>query len=637
MRKVLLTVCILGGVMPALLAQSTQTGQASPAVPPASPSAQTPTPSPAPGAVTAPATSFSDTVVVTSSLDTAPRDETPAATSVITGQEIQERQARTLADLIWSVPGVTVATAGAPGQQTSVFIRGANSNQTLLLWNGIPLNDPLLGGVNWQFVPLEGADRVEVVRGPFSALYGSEAMGGVVQVITGSRQGGMVNLEGGQGGYLQGLTAVGANLGGGVHLDVIGHAQRSDGTLNNDFFDGEEGVARLLWTFEPGADVGLLLRANDSRTGVPFSSGVATPDSTISWQEREAAVPLNLTGSRWLFDGQISDTRFSSDFHSPDDPFGAFDSSTRSQAVDGRAVGSYHLLNEPSQNLEVSVGTEYQHLEVTYLDTSPTDLDGIHQRTWAGFGEARYGTGPLHLDVGVRRDDNDVYGGQTSLRAGGVLRLAKETLLRASYGQAFRAPTLGDLYFPFSGNPDLRPETSTSYELGIEQGLGPWRFVATGFDNHQRNLILFDNFTFQEINVGKARSRGVEGAVTYRQGIVAAELNGTRLDAIDEDTGLELLRRPKWSSNLVLSVRPADWTFNLTGRYVGERADLDPVTGAPATDPGYLRLDLAARWQVLRRVAPFARVENLADRRYSDVLGYPAPGRTFIGGVALDL
>jgi vitamin B12 transporter len=633
MRKVLLAAGILGGLMPALLAQTTQTGQASPAVPPASPSAP-PNSSTAPAPPTA---SFSDAVVVTSSLDAVPRQDTPAATSVITGEEIQERQARTLADLIWSVPGVTVATAGAPGQQTSVFIRGANSNQTLLLWNGIPLNDPLLGGVNWQFVPLEGAERVEVVRGPFSALYGSEAMGGVVQVITGSKQGGMVNLEGGQGGYVQGLTAIGANLGSTVHLDVTGHVQRSDGTLNNDFFDGEEGVARALWSFDPSSDLGLLLRANDSRTGVPFSSGVPTPDSTISWQEREAAVPLNVTGGRWLLDGQISDTRFSSDFHSPDDPFGAFDSSTRSQAVDGRAVGSYHLLNEPGQNLEVSLGTEYQHLEVTYLDTSPTDLDGIHQRTWAGFGEARYGTGPLHLDVGVRRDDNDVYGGQTSLRAGGVLRLAEKTLLRASYGQAFRAPTLGDLYFPFSGNPDLRPETSTSYELGVEQGLGPWRFAATGFDNHQRNLIVFDNFTFQEINVGKARSRGVEGEVAYRRGIVSAELNGTRLDAIDEDTGLELLRRPKWSSNLVLSARPGEWTFNFTGRYVGERADLDPVTGAPATDPGFVRLDLAARWQAVRRLAPYARIENLADRRYSEVLGYPNPGRTFIGGVALEL
>jgi vitamin B12 transporter len=630
MRKVLLAACILGGMMPALLAQSTQTSQPTSATPPATAAAPSAAGPPA-------AASFSDAVVVTSSLDPEPRDDTPASTTVITSQEIQARQARTLADLIWSVPGVTVMQSGAPGQQTSVFIRGANSNQTLLLWNGIPLNDPLLGGVNWQFVPLEGADRVEVVRGPFSALYGSEAMGGVVQLITGSHQGGMADLEGGQGGYVQGLVAAGANLGSEVHLDVTGHAQRSDGTLNNDFFDGEEGVVRLLWNFDPSADTGLLLRANDSRTGVPFSSGVPTPDSTISWQEREVALPVTANGSRWLVDGQISDTRFSSDYQSPDDPYGAFASSTHSQAEDGRLVGSYHLLNGPSQNLELAVGTEYQHLEVTYVDNSPTDLNDIHQDTWAGFGELRYGGGPLHLDVGVRRDDNDFYGGQTSLRTGGVLRLAERTLLRASYGQAFRAPTLGDLYFPFSGNPNLKPETSTSYELGIEQGLGPWRFAATGFDNHQRNLILYDNFSGEEINIGKARSRGVEAEVAYRKGIVSAELNGTRLDAIDEDTGLELARRPKWSSNLVLTVQPGAWTFNFAGRYVGERADIDPVTGAPASDPGYVRLDLAARWQALRRLAPYARIENLANRSYSDVLGYPAPGRTFIGGLALEL
>lgn len=630
MRAVLLAAGILGGIVPALAAQGTAAAQA-----PSTPSTTATTPA---SATTSPGVpSYSDSVEVTATADPAPRDDTPAATAIITGEEIQARQARTLADLIWSVPGVSVSQAGPPGQQTSVFIRGANSNQVLLLWNGIPLNDPLFGDINWQFVPLEGAERVEVVRGPFSTLYGSQAMGGVVQVVTGSRQGGMVDLEGGQDGYAQGLVAAGTNLGSDVHLDFTGHAQRSNGTLNNDFFDGEEGMARALWTFAPGADLGLMVRANDSRTGVPFSSGVPTPDSTIDWQEREVALPINATGARWTVDAQFSGTWFNDVFRSPDDPFGAFDSTTRTLTEDGRAVGSYHLVNQPGQDLEVSLGTEYERGQVTYLDTSPTDLQGLHQDTWAGFGEVRWGIGPLHLDAGLRRDQNDVYGGQTSARAGGVWRLAAHTLLRASFGQAFRAPTLGDLYFPFSGNPDLHPETSTSYEAGIEQGVGPWRFVATGFDNHQRNLIVFDNFTFQEINVGRSRSRGVEGEVAYRHGIVTADLNGTRLDAVDEDTGMELLRRPRWSANLVLSVRPGAWLFNLAGRYVGERADLDPVTGAPAENPGYVRIDLAARWQALHWLAPYARLENVANRIYSEVLGYPALGRTFIGGVALEL
>jgi len=627
MRQILLAAGILGGAMPALLAQpipipTTASGQTSAA---------------APGTATAGAAArLSDSLVVTPSLDAEPRDDTPATVTVIDAQEIEDRQVRDLADLLWSVPGVTVAQAGAPGQQTSVFTRGANSNQTLLLWNGIPLNDPFFGDVNWQFVPTEGVERVEVVRGPFSALYGSNAVGGVVQVLTGMRHGLAADLEGGQHGYARGALAAGASLGG-VQLDLIGHARRSDGTLNNDFFDGEEAVARALWAVLPGTSLGLLARANDARTGVPFSAGIPTPETRISWREREIALPLDATGGRWLVDAQLSDTRFDDTFRSPDDPFGAFASDTHSETFAGRAVGSYHLLRQAGQDLEVSLGTEGQSFRVTNQDVFGTNLDRAHQRTWAGFGQASYGGGPVRFDAGLRRDDNDVYGGQTSLRAGGVWRIAGGTRLRASYGQAFRAPTLGELFFPFSGNPNLRPETGTSYEAGLEQDAGPWRFALTGFENRQRNLIVFDNVTSQDVNVGRARSRGLEGLVGFRRGIVSAQLNGTRLDAVDRTTGLELLRRPRWSANLLATARPGPWSFTFTGRYVGERADLDPATFARRTNPSFVRLDLAASRRALPWLSPFARIENLADRRYAEVLGYPSPRRTLVGGVTVDL
>ncbi len=628
MRQILLAAGILGGAMPGLPALPAQTIPATAAAPAAASTPAGSSPSATPR--------FADSVVVTPSLDAEPRDDSPATVTVIDAAEIEARQAPDLASLLWSVPGLTVAQAGAPGQQTSVFTRGANSNQTLLLWNGIPLNDPFFGDINWQFVPTEGVERVEVVRGPFSALYGSNAVGGVVQVLTGARHGVAADLEGGGHGYLRGGLAAGATAGG-VQLDLTGHARRSDGTLNNDFFDGEEAVARALWAVQPGTSVGVLARASDAKTGVPFSVGVPTPDTRISWREREIALPLDAAGERWLVDVQLSDTRFDDTFRSPDDPFGAFASNTRSETLAGRAVGSYHLLRDAAQNLEISLGADGQGYRVTNQDVFGTNLDRAHQRTWAGFGQASYGGGPVRLDLGLRRDDNDVFGGQTSLRAGGVWRIAGGTRLRASYGQAFRAPTLGELFFPFSGNPNLRPETATSYEVGLEQDAGPWRFVATGFDNRQHNLIVFDNFTSQDVNVGRARSRGVEAQAAFRRGILYAQLNGTRLDAVDQTTGLPLVRRPRWSGNLLLAARPGPWTFDLTGRYVGERADLDPVTGARASNPGFFRLDVAARRRALPWLSPYARIENLAGRRYAEVLGYPSPGRTLIGGVAVDL
>jgi vitamin B12 transporter len=574
---------------------------------------------------------FSDTVVVSAALDPEERDELPAAATVLGRDEIAARQSTDLAQLLSAVPGVAVAQAGSPGQQTSVFLRGAESDQTLLLWNGVALNDPYFGAINWQFVPTDGVERVEVVRGPFSALYGSNAVGGVVQVFTGSLEGGSVHLEGGGDDYFRGGVAAGHDAGA-FRLDATGHVRRGDGELANDFFDSEELVARGLWKMAPGTSLGLLVRADDAETGIPLSGGVPTLNRRISWQEREVAVPFQIARGGWKLDAQLSDTRLDSGFRDPDDPFGFTSSDTRSQALRGRAVASWRR----DAGLWASFGTDVERLEVDDRSAFGTNLDGARQRTWALFGEAGWGRGPLHLEAGVRRDDNDVYGGQTSLRGGAVVDLGAGFRLRASYGEAFRAPSLGELFFPFSGNPELRPETSQSWEVGVERSVAGVRLALTGFENRQHNLIDFDFVTFKDVNVGRARSRGVEAEADLRRGLFAARLGATYLEAEDLGTGLPLLRRPERSASVVLTARPGDFTFDLEGRYVGRRPDVDAVTFARAENPAYVRLDVAARWRATRRLSPYARVENVADRRYAQVLGYPSPGRRFVGGVAVD-
>jgi vitamin B12 transporter len=608
MRYALLVAGILGGGIPAF-AQTT---------------AQTTVPS------------FQDTVVVSASLDPEQAQEVPASVTVIDKQEVEARQDDSLGELVSIVPGVTVAQSGGPGQVTSVFVRGAESDQTLLLWNGIPLNNPYFGGVNWNFVSTDGVDRVEVVRGPFSALYGSNAVGGVVQVLTGSEQGGTLRLEGGENGYGRAGLAAGADWGK-VRFDVTGHARRGDGALDNEFFDSEELVTRALWTLQPGVSLGILARANDSETGIPFSGATVTPHRKISWQEREVAVPFKAERGDWDVAAQVSRTTFDSSFRDPDDPFGFTASDTESEGLRGRTVVTWHDRRPDGTGLSISGGTEVERLEVTDSSSFGKNLEGSRQRTWALFGQATWEHGPVHFDIGLRRDDNDVYGGQTSLRSGAVLEVGGGVRLRASYGEAFRAPSLGELFFPGSGNPDLRPETGETWEVGVEREAGGFRASLTGFQTEQRNLIDFELATFREVNVGRARSRGIEAELAYTRGIWAVRLNGTYLDAEDRDTGLPLLRRPERSGNLMLTARPGRWTFNLEGRWVGERADVDPVTFGRSESPSYLRTDLAARWRLTERFSPYARVENAADRDYAEVLGFPSPGRTWIGGVAIEL
>lgn len=574
---------------------------------------------------------FDDSLVVTASADAEKRDEVPAAVTVIGAEEIESRQSTTLAEALATVPGLAVVTAGSPGQQTSVFLRGAESEQTLLLWNGIELNDPFFGGANWQFVGTDGVERVEVARGPFSSLYGSAAMGGVVQVFTGSRQGGTARLEGGEDGYFRTGVAAGYALGTNGRLDATGHVRRGDGELANDFFDAEELVARALWDLRPGTSLGLLVRGNDSETGIPLSGGLPTLRRRVAWREGEVAVPLSAELGSWEVDAQLSQTRFDGEFRDPDDPFGFTSSDTESEALRGRAVATWRQ----EGGLRVSLGTQADRATVDNRSSFGPQLDGSDQRTWAVFGQASVPLGPARLEVGLRRDDNDVYGTETSLRGGAVVPLGQSVRLRASYGEAFRAPSLGELFFPGSGNPALQPETGEGWEVGLEGGSGPWTWGLAGFENRQENVIDFDPVTFTNVNIDRARSRGVEGEVGLRRGILTLRANGTYLDAEDRTTGEALLRRPRESASLLATLAPGRWSWTATGRYVGERPDFDPVTFLRVENPAFTRFDLAARFHVSDRFSPFARVENLADEQYDEALGSPAPGRTWVGGVAV--
>ncbi len=580
---------------------------------------------------------FDDSLVVSASLDPEERDRIPASVVVVDAAELEARQVSNVAEAISLVSGLAVVQAGAPGQQTSLFIRGAESDQSLLLWNGLPLNDPYFGGANWQFVPTDGALRIEVVRGPFSSLYGSAAMGGVIQLLTDSKPGLSLRLEGGENSHGRGSAVGGGELLG-AWIDAVVSSRRGGGALDNDEFDADDATLRATWQPLDGLSAGLVARGNRSQTGIPLSGGAATPERRIAWREREVALPLAFTRGPWELETRLSSVRFSSDFRDPNDPFGFTASDTDSEGRRGRVVGSWQ--HEGSQrDLRVSVGADVERLEVTDSSTFGRNLSGAHQRTWAGFGElsAAFGSAehPGRVEVGVRRDDNDVYGGATSLRAGLVQSFGAGWRARASYGEAFRAPTLGELFFPFSGNPNLRPEEGRSAEIGLEKSVGNWRFDLTAFENRQRDLIDFDLVTFTNINISRARSRGAEFGISYRRGIGSVRLDGAYLEAENLDTGLRLLRRPEQSVNLFATLAPREWSFALTGRYVGERPDVDPITFERSENPSSLRVDLAARYNGFSRIQPFARVENVADREYAEALGFPASGRTFFGGFSI--
>ncbi len=573
---------------------------------------------------------FNDQLLVSASLDAEAKDQIPASVTVVSAAEMDARQVSTLADALTLVPGLSIVQTGSPGQQSSLFVRGAESDQTLLLWNGIALNDPYFGGANWQFVPTDGAERIEIIRGPFSALYGSGAVGGVVSLLTGRKDGGSVRAEGGEHGYARGSFAAGTTLGR-FRLDGVGAVRRGGTEVLNDDFDANDLTLRGLFDAREDLEIGLLVRGNQSETGIPFAGRTATLDRSISWREREVALPVHaLIGGNWEIEGQLATTRFDNAYRAPSDPFGFTRSDTESEGRRGRLVGSW----QGPRDLRISFGGDTERLEVTSSSSFGTSLAGANQRTWAAFAEASAPVGKGRVQVGVRRDDNSVYGEQTSLRAGAVVPFAGFRL-RASYGESFRAPSLGELFFPGSGNPALRPEEGKSVEIGFEREIGVVRLSVVGFENRQNDLIDFEFVTFTNVNIARSRSRGVEGEVRAQQGIGSVRLTATYLDAEDRTTGLPLLRRAQKSATLLLGLTPKSWDLSLSGRYVGARPDADPETFGRTENPAYARFDLAARYAGWSRLEPFARVDNLADRVYEEALGFPAPGRTWVGGVAV--
>ena len=571
---------------------------------------------------------FADSITITATAAPEKRSEVTATVDVIPAEEIADRQAAQAVDLLRTVPGLELVQAGSAGKATSLFSRGTNSSHTLVLWNGIELNDPYLGGFDWSTLSTDGVERIEVVRGPYSALYGSSALGGVVQLVTrregGDRLRGQARLEGGSNDYLRGGVAAGKSFGG-LAVDLSGHLRRGEGEVANDSYDGEEVDLSLDGSLGDTARLGGLLRWGASDLGIPYDyAGQPTPLRQQSFATTSLAVPFSWSSPVWHLDAQAARSATDLAVRDPNDPFAA------SRAEAGRDQARVVLRRTIASALEVSAGADWDRQEVRARDAFGPGVDDEHQRTWAAFGQLSWTRGPLRVDAGLRRDDNDVFGAETSAKAGIAWAVGESWRLRASYGEAFRAPSLADLYYPGFSNPGLQPESSRSYELAVEGGQGAWHTTLALFENDLDNLIEFDFVTFVPQNLGRARARGIEGALAFRRGIVDTRLVATWLDAENLDTGGPLLRRPDESASLVVFARPAAWTIGGVLRHVGDRTDFGDVALA-----AYSTLDLSLAWRPGERWEPFVRVENVLDEEYEEAAGYPAPGVGFRAGIDL--
>jgi vitamin B12 transporter len=584
---------------------------------------------------------ISDRIVVTASDVPETIESTPAAVTVVTRKDIDERAARDIAEVLREVPGLAVSRTGSPGKATSLFTRGAASTQTLVLWNGIEINNPYFSGYDWGRFSTAGVEQVEVVRGPFSALYGSDAVAGVVNVVTAPTAAGLrAEVQSGGHGLRNGLVD-GSWISGANHLSVALEHRTDDGFAPNDDFRQNSGNATWRWAPSKTFSLGVAARATSYDLGIPFNLNATVTALVPSLQrrqngsERQIAVPLQQTLGAFSYDLTLSEARNRDDFRDPQDPFGTTDASTESRTRRARLT----TRTTTSFLGTLVAGAEVERARVDDANNFGVNLGGLTRRDDSLFVEDRLshdlGGSKLELSAGLRYDRYDTFGSQTSPRIAAAL-VRGGTKWRAAYGEGFRAPSVGELYYPFSGNVNLQAERSRSIEAGYDAPMGATGlFSLTAFWSRYRNLINFDNATFAFANIGRARSDGLElGLDEQVTPAFYTHLAYTFLHRNeDEATGQPLPRRPKHSGALTFGWREGGLDANVSIVRSGARPDILPVAPFSRTTNGaYTTVDANVQLRA-GRLTPFVKLENVRDARYEEVLGYPSPGRRAILGL----
>ncbi|HET8924319.1 MAG TPA: TonB-dependent receptor [Candidatus Acidoferrum sp.] len=603
---------------------------------------------------------LSDSVIVTAQTVPTAAQQTAAPTDVISREVIEQRQAVSLPDLLQFSPGVAIGRTGAEGGTVSIFLNGGNSAFTKVLVDGTPINPPG-SAVDFSSLSTENIDKVEIVRGPESAIYGTDAVSGVIQLFThrGETRVPAFNLysEGGSYSSARGGADFSGLLG---KFDYSGAASyfQTDGQGPNDAFLNRGLSGNFGYSFSGTNELRLSLRNNTSDAGIPGPTLVAPPDLFQGYAQHIFSANGRwdfATGSRWRhqLSGTESYTRQNSFATAPDFPF---DSLLKFNRAGFSAQSTYIL-----RSFNATAGYQYEVENGSVSFVTPGHLRRNNQ---GGYLDFRYSPLPrLSLDFGIRVEANASFGTRVLPRVGGsyILRYGKgffgDTRYRAFYGQGIKEPRFDQTFGTdpcFPGNPNLKPEASKGWTTGFEQKLASdrLRLSADYFYNQFYNIVSFalnpqpnPNFCGTYFNTDLAFARGVNfiselrvrkwlfinGNYTYDDTRVLKSENAFADPALAP--GKPLIRRPLHSGSLGLNVYYARINWNFIGYFTGVRADSNFVNPEQTGNPGYARFDVAASYNLTHGVLLTARATNLFDKQYQDVLGFPALGRDYRFGL----
>ncbi|KUL92956.1 hypothetical protein DK26_27030 [Bosea sp. WAO] len=605
-----------------------------------------------------------DEVVVSATGTPTPAREVASSVTVITADQIQREQRRTLPQALAAVPGLNIVQIGGPGGQTSVFMRGTNSNHVKVLIDGIDANDPSTPNRSFDFGSMltNDIERIEVLRGPQSGLYGADALGGVISITTKRGEGPPKLTASAEAGSYGTFNQAFGLSGGDDRFNYafnIAHL-KSDSTpvtppnlvppgrrINPNSYDNWNYSARLGFKLTDTLSLNWVGRYSDGYLLSTGDSGFpSVPNAYRSSQSYKQA----FTRGELVFDP--FDGRFVNRFGV------AYTNQDRSN----RSPNAAGILGLPTDNLGertkydwrgdlklmegqmLVMGLQYENerLESRSLTASNGNTGAFLelQSSWS----ERFFT-----VANIRRDEDETFGGHTTYRLAPTFIVpGTETKLKASYGTGFKAPTLSQRFsdsrpaYNFYGNPNLKPEESRGYDIGFEQPLldNKLQIGATWFHNDIDNLILTNTARTSYTNIGRAQTKGVESFVALElspQFKIRADYTFTL--AKDETANQELLRRPRHKASLTANWIPIE-NLNLSATliYVGDRVDGNrDFSISRMRAPGAAIVNIAAEYKASEKLTVFGRVDNLFDKRYENPVGFLVPGLSAFGGLRVSL
>lgn len=560
---------------------------------------------------------------------TATRTESRASavlsdTVVIEREQIEQGTGRSVAELLARHAGVQMAANGGLGKNSSVFIRGTEARHVLLLVDGVRVGSATSGQASFDNIALESIERIEVLKGPASALYGSDAIGGVIQIFTRRGREGMFPYASATLGGA-GRRAAAAGLGGGQGLVSYSlglqslrekgfsatnpAAGRFSFNPDADGFSQDSLNASLDWRFAAGWKADARIMYSKGRNH--YDSGPGEFDT-----QADVATGLGVVG----VEAQLRPAWKSR--------LSLATSTDRSTNFTGRPATRFDTRQDQwswTHEVATRAGKVLAGAERLAQEVDSTSAYAVTRRsTGSVFAGLSGEEGPHSWQLNVRHDDDSQFGGAaTGLTAYGY-RLTPALRLHGSYGTAFKAPSFNSLYFPGFGNPDLRPERARNAELGLRHELGSGELTLVRFDNRVRDLIAFVGPNFQPVNVDRARIRGWTLGYQARRGAWGVQAALDLLDARNVQTGARLPRRAEQQLTASLDYAPAGWKFGSTLLAASDRFDNAANTVRLG---GFATLDLYAQRALSRDWSLQARLNNLADKQYQTAQGYNQPGR----------